>query len=360
MNPEFLAIDLFCGAGGMSLGASAAGIEIALAVDADPNAARTYAANHPGAKVYTGDIRQLTSASIARINKHNRPTVIFGGPPCQGFSYSNLRTRSVSNGNNWLFREFVRIVKAWKPDWVVFENVKGIIDTAGGVFVDSVESSIQSLGYKTCRGLLNAMHFGVPQDRARFFLLACRTGVTPKMPKPSRKKTPTVRDAIFDLPYLTNGSAEQWKPYRKVKASTYAHRLRSGNRLSPNHLVSRNNALVLERYKNIPQGGNWQDVPSRLMRNYTDSSRCHTGIYHRLRFNRPSVVIGNYRKNMLIHPTQNRGLSVREAARIQSFPDSYEFHGSIGFQQQQVGNAVPPFLARAVFEAILLQHSNAK
>jgi DNA (cytosine-5)-methyltransferase 1 len=120
-----------------------------------------------------------------------------------------------------------------------------------------------------------------------------------------------------------------------------------------NHLVTRNSELVIERYKYIPQGGNWEHIPEHLMKNYKDKSRCHTGIYRRLDNNKPSVVIGNYRKNMLIHPTQNRGLSVREAARLQSFPDSFVFKGSIGFQQQQVGNAVPPLLAKALFSSIL-------
>jgi DNA (cytosine-5)-methyltransferase 1 len=117
--------------------------------------------------------------------------------------------------------------------------------------------------------------------------------------------------------------------------------------------VSRNSQPVLERYAHIPQGGNWEDIPESLMKNYTDRSRCNTGIYHRLTADAPSVTIGNYRKAMLIHPWKDRGLSVREAARIQSFPDSYEFMGSIGFQQQQVSNAVPPLLAKAVFEMIV-------
>jgi DNA (cytosine-5)-methyltransferase 1 len=118
-------------------------------------------------------------------------------------------------------------------------------------------------------------------------------------------------------------------------------------------LVSKNSKSVIERYAYIPQGGNWEDIPETLMKNYADRSRCHTGIYHRLKEDAPSVTIGNYRKAMLIHPWEDRGLSVREAARLQSFPDNYQFMGSIGFQQQQVSNAVPPLLAKAVFEMIV-------
>ncbi|NQU24872.1 MAG: DNA cytosine methyltransferase [Candidatus Nealsonbacteria bacterium] len=350
---RFAAIDLFAGAGGMSLGAVRAGMRVALAVERDPNAARTYAANHRGTAVFSNDIRRLTPRRIRAVGSKGRTKIVFGGPPCQGFSYSNVRTRSAENADNWLFLEFIRVVRLWKPDWVVFENVKGIADTAGGVFVDHVVEQLEELGYAMAHGLLNAKDFGVPQDRARFFLIGCRTGIRPRLPRPSRRKSPTVAQAISDLPVLDNGASVSWIPYGDALPSYYARRLRNGKGKCPNHLVTRNCELVIRRYSHIPPGGNWENIPARLMRNYADRMRCHTGIYHRLRANRRSVVIGNFRKNMLIHPTQDRGLSVREAARIQSFPDDYEFHGSIGFQQQQVGNAVPPLLAEAVFKAII-------
>lgn len=336
----------------MSLGARATGVQTVLAVEADRSAAETYAANHPGTPVFRGDIRTLKTSRLREFRHHEDPVVVFGGPPCQGFSYSNLRTRSVDNNDNWLFREFIRVVAVVRPEWVVFENVIGIINTERGRFVNEVESQLAHLDYATASSVLNAKDFGVPQDRSRFFLIASRSAA-PTSPRPTRRRTPTVWEAIRDLPRLRNGASESWMAYNDRAPSAYARRLRNGAARSPNHLVSCNSDEVIRRYTHIPQGGNWEDIPPRLMRNYADRSRCHTGIYHRLRASEPSVVIGNYRKNMLIHPTQQRGLSVREAARIQSFPDHFEFHGSIGFQQQQVGNAVPPMLAEAVFRAIL-------
>ena len=144
-------------------------------------------------------------------------------------------------------------------------------------------------------------------------------------------------------------------PYRipANEASDYARQMRARRRRSRQNFVSLNNELVIRRYSHIPQGGNWRDIPEDLMTNYADKSRCHSGIYRRLRYDAPSVVISNYRKSMLIHPEQNRGLSVREAARIQSFPDNFIFMGPISHIQQQIGNAVPPLLAKAVVEQIL-------
>lgn len=347
------AIDLFSGAGGMTLGAINAGVQVQLAVEADTRCAATLRNNLADSGVFANDIRSLSQYRIRKIKKGRKATVVFGGPPCQGFSYSNIRTRDVANENNWLFKEFLRVVRIWKPDWVVFENVRGIVNTANGLFVESIVDGLENLGYTTTSGLLNASDFGVPQNRARFFLIGARGRQVIPLPRPTVRRHRTVREAIGDLPTLKNGASTCQREYGRNPPTTYARKMRQRNKTCRNHIVTQNAPYVVSRYKHVPQGGNWEDIPARLMKNYADRSRCHTGIYHRLAYDEPSIVIGNFRKNMLIHPSQDRGLSVREAARIQSFPDEFTFHGSIGFQQQQVGNAVPPLLAQAVFAAIM-------
>lgn len=347
-----IGIDLFSGAGGMSLGARMAGVDVQQVVEADKYAALTYMRNHqPKYGVFVDDIRNFKPVAIDKRNSDG--LVVFGGPPCQGFSTSNQRTRSLTNGSNWLFKEFVRVVKDYRPDWLVFENVRGILETEGGIFVDEIIEEFEALGYVVSASLLNATDFGVPQKRARFFIVGSLHGIPYKFPKPTHKTPLTVAKAIRDLPILFNGASECFLKYAKPATNAYCRAMRGSLKGCSNHLVTRNNKKILERYKHIPQGGNWENIPSKLMQNYADKSRCHTGIYRRLNLNMPSVVIGNYRKNMLIHPTQDRGLSVREAARLQSFPDDFVFEGSIGFQQQQVGNAVPPLLAKAIFTELV-------
>jgi DNA (cytosine-5)-methyltransferase 1 len=345
-----IGVDLFCGAGGMTLGAKLAGLEVVFAVEADPRAAETYAANHPEVNLFKSDIRKLKQIPL---RQGQQQTVLFGGPPCQGFSTSNQRTRNKQNRGNWMFKEFVRLVNSWRPDWLVFENVKGIAETEGAIFLDLVLENFQTAGYTLSKGILNAADFGVPQRRERLFVIGSRHGITVSMPKPLMSRPVTVWAAIADLPALKNGSRTADLPYKTMKRSEYVRRLRNGHKTVSGNFVTRNAEFVTKRYRYVPQGGNWQNIPPRLMHNYRANYECHTGIYHRLDPKKPSVVIGNYRKNMLIHPFQDRGLSVREAARIQSFPDDYQFSGSIGFQQQQVGNAVPPLLAQHVFAAIM-------
>lgn len=343
-------IDLFSGAGGMALGATQAGIKVMLAIESDPYAAATYKYNHPNSNVIVDDIRNIRNIKLTQ--KSNRK-VLFGGPPCQGFSTSNQRTRTFNNPNNWLFIESLRIVKEWKPDWVVFENVKGIAQTKKATFLEMMISGLESCGYTATCWILNAADHGVPQIRYRLFVVGSLQGIKPKKPNPTTEHHITVEKAISDLPALPNGASEQTMPYSSKPKSDYAARLRGNLEKSANHIVTKNASYVIERYNHVPPGGNWESIPAKLMCNYRDRTRCHTGIYYRLKNDEPSIVIGNYRKNMLIHPTQNRGLSVREAARLQSFPDLYEFKGSIGFQQQQVGNAVPPLLAKSVFDTIM-------
>jgi len=347
-----IGIDLFAGAGGMSLGARQAGIDVQVVVEADKHAAATYLRNHrPKFGVFADDIRKFNKIDIE--TKNGEQIVLFGGPPCQGFSTSNQKTRTSDNETNWLFLEFLRMASLYKPDWIVFENVKGILETEKGFFAEKVILSLEKLGYSCFSSILNAVDYGVPQRRDRFFVVASLHNEPFSFPKPSDSHKVTVQEAIGDLPLLDNGSSKCYMTYSSDPVSEYSRLMRGRLEGCSNNIVTKNAPFIVGRYKYIPQGGNWENIPDHLMSNYKDKTRCHTGIYRRLCEKSPSVVIGNFRKNMLIHPIQDRGLSVREAARLQSFPDEFVFEGSIGFQQQQVGNAVPPLLAKALFQQIL-------
>ena len=344
-------IDLFCGAGGMSIGAAMSGVKVAHAVELDRKAAETFRRNHAQTTLHNQDICTISKADFKGLER-NAPTVVFGGPPCQGFSTSNQTNRSKKNANNWLFEEYLRIVGEVTPDWVVFENVKGLAETEGGYFLDAVLKGFRKLGYVTSHFILNSADFGVPQRRNRLFIVGSLHGIEIDSPKKIVKKPITVKEAFQDLPDLKNGASHNMLAYPRKAQYSYAKTLRGDLEFCSNNIVTNNASNIIQRYGYIPQGGNWENIPKNLMGNYEDVSRCHTGIYRRLVEDEPSIVIGNFRKNMLIHPWHDRGLSVREAARLQSIPDWFEFHGSIGFQQQQVGNLVPPLLAKAVFDQI--------
>ena len=345
-------IDLFAGAGGMSTGAIGCGIDVKYAVELDRHAAATFAVNHPTTCLLHRDVRTVTRKDF-RLLERRVPTVILGGPPCQGFSTSNQKNRTLNNEKNWLFIEYLRLIREIRPDWVVFENVKGLIETENGFFLEAIISGFKQAGYTTSHFVLNSVDYGVPQRRNRLFIVGSLNGAEIKPPPRMMAKHVTVNHALADLPNIENGEIVCERAYPRNACTNYARVMRNELKKCSNNIVTGNAPHIIERYKHIPPGGNWENIPKRLMTNYADAQRCHTGIYRRLKNDEPSVVIGNFRKNMLIHPTKHRGLSVREAARLQSFPDSFRFHGSIGFQQQQVGNAVPPLLAKAVFEQIL-------
>jgi len=346
-----IGFDIFSGVGGMSLGASMAGIDVKIALEKDEYAAETYRHNHKKTEMLNYDIQNLREIPPL-LKKKKDNTILFGGPPCQGFSCSNQRTRNKRNEKNWLFKEFVRIADLWQPDWFVLENVSGILHTEKGFFLEQILDEFHKIGYTLSYALLNAADFGIPQKRERFFLVGSKHGITFKFPQKKKPKIVSVKEAIDDLPALSNGANFYELEYKTEAISDYAKNLRKKHKYSLCNYVTKNSDLVVKRYKHIPQGGNWEHIPKRLMLNYKDRSRCHNGIYFRLDENEPSSVIGNYRKNMLVHPTEDRGLSVREAARLQSFPDGFVFCGGVGFQQQQVGNAVPPLLAKAIFNQI--------
>ena len=349
-------IDIFSGAGGLSLGAEMAGVKISTAVEIDSSAAKTFMRNHKGSKVLQEDIQKLEPKSL--YNSKKPIFVIMGGPPCQGFSMSNTRTRNMDNKKNFLFLEFVRFVQELRPEWFVLENVWGLTNINEGRTQQMIEDHFRTIeGYDNITSkVLWASHYGVPQNRNRFFMVGNRLGIDFQFPE-RQEIVYTVEDAISDLPSLKNGEMLEEASYTKEykKASAYAQLMRKDSEKAYQNYVSRNNDLVIERYKYIGQGQNWRAIPDFLMQNYADKGRCHSGIYKRLRADQPSVVISNYRKSMLIHPWEDRGISVREAARLQSFPDTFIFEGSLMHIQQQIGNAVPPLLAKAVFQQIIKQ-----
>lgn len=347
---EIVGIDLFSGAGGMSLGAELAGVSVKYAIEKDKYAAETYQANHKNTIMINQDICEIDTNIF---DLEDGCCILFGGAPCQGFSTSNRRTNNRNNPQNWLYLEFIRFLEKIQPEWFVFENVTGLVELESGCFFEGILNDFEKKGYKCSYAILNAADFGVPQKRSRLFIVGSKSGIEVDLLPKKTEKIVTVKEAFQDLPLLHNGANIDVMPYACDATNEYSKCMRGNLEKCTGNLVSRNAPYVVDRYKYVKQGENWTAIPENLMKNYADLSKCHTGIYYRLLENRPSVVIGNYRKNMLIHPYQNRGLSVREAARLQSFPDTYTFKGSIGYQQQQVGNAVPPLLAKHVFKTII-------
>lgn len=359
-------IDLFSGAGGLSLGFVQAGFVIQYAVESDKYATETYR-NNRSTEVFVDvrDICEIRPKEILRRLglKKGELDIIIGGPPCQGFSTSNMRTRNLENPKNHLVFKFVEFVRGIKPKWFLMENVAGLDSFENGSIRGKLIEIFHNMGYKTKGLVLNAVNFGVPQNRNRIFFIGNRVGIQMDFIHTIRntkiKKPITVFDAISDLPKLANGHSVDIMPYngRKKKLTDYQRRMRKGmNGRVSNNLLTKNNDLSVERFKHIEQGENLISLAKKaphLVANYKDMDNCHHWIYLRLPWNKPSVTLNNYRKNMLIHPTEDRGLSVREAARLQSFPDNYVFYGSIGFQQQQVANAVPPQLAYKIAVRLL-------
>lgn len=361
-------IDLFCGAGGLSLGFRLAGCVVTHAVEMDRWAATTYRTNSRQTILIEGDVRSVDPRQLnCGTAKHSPLFAIIGGPPCQGFSETNRRTRSVDNKQNYLYREFFRFVRTLRPAWFVLENVAGLRTLAAGTFLKSIMRSAKRAGYTASAIELNAADYGVPQFRRRLFIIGNRFNYPISLPSSTcgllgRNPYVTVREAISDLPVLANGASTNVRSYRTAASASYQRRMRTApacKQVSGN-LVTRSNATVIERYRMVRQGDNWASIPSILFSDYKSLGLCHTGLYHRLDWDAPASVIGNFRKNMIIHPTQQRGLSIREAARLQSFPDHYVFCGSIGFQQQQVADAVPPSLSRAIAETIILASACAR
>ena len=358
------AIDLFCGAGGLSEGFRQAGFRILAGNDSDPFAVETFRESHPGAIVLAGPIEDFTARDFLGVSslKSGELDCLIGGPPCQAFSVYNHQ-RGMHDKRSGLFREYLRIVEGLMPRWVVMENVTGIMSAGNGQAVDQIIRGLGEVGYAVQTRILRAEDYGVPQERRRVFFLGNRMGLPHRWPTPTHgpglNPFTTVRDAIGDLPPLKNGEAPiQPLMYGSAPASNYQAHLRGNMTVVSNHVAPRLAPINLERMKHIPEGGSWRDVPFDLLpAGMKRARRCdHTKRYGRLRKDGLSSTIltkCDLHWGAFIHPEQDRVLTVREAARLQSFPDWFEFIGPRTEQYVQVGNAVPPLLAKQIGLALI-------
>lgn len=380
-------LDLFAGAGGLSEGLREAGFRSLYANEFVPTYAATFALNHPDTYVQSGDIRDVDAAAVRRDVglKRGQLDLMAGGPPCQGFSI-NAPKRSSDDQRNHLFKEYLRFVEEFQPKAVLIENVPGLVSFDEGGTLNAILQSLEVLGYNADVQILYAPHYGVPQTRWRTVVLGLRGDAEPLKAFPTPLRTApmrvnftskfagrdivafprsvelpsftTVEDAIGDLPVLVNGEdGALVKEYPSSPTNDYQRALRAGSDGVHNHQAARLGKINMERLRHIPPGGNWTDIPFDLLPAGMKKARRsdHTKRYGRVEAGGLASTIltkcdphwGAY-----FHYAQDRAFTVREAARIQSFPDTYRFTGSRVDQYEQVGNAVPPLLAAAVGQSV--------
>ena len=335
-------IDLFAGVGGLSLGFEKAGFEIALANEYDPSIAAAYVYNRPGVNMVVADITKLD------IEKTFGPfrgqiDVVIGGPPCQGFSQKGQR-KSVLDERNFLFKYYYEVVKYVQPTYFVMENVPNLLTTEKGYFKSEIYHLFEEIGYTLNSAVLNASDYGVPQNRCRTCIIGYRGKHQVSMPKIQNEKV-TVWDAISDLAFLHSGEGAEEQEYQFDSQSEYQKELRGKSVCLHNHVVTNHSKLALERLAMIPPNGGKEFLPKEHL-----TKSIYSGTWTRMRKEEISVTI----TTRFIHPDskQARTFTVREAARIQSFPDDFVFTGNKCSQMKQVGNAVPPLLAFAIAKAI--------
>ena len=366
-------IDLFCGAGGLSAGFEQAGFTVLAGNDVMASAGATFEATHAHAKFLHGEIQKFSASDFLNAAglKKGELHCLIGGPPCQAFSVYNHR-RGLEDDRAHLFREYMRIVEGLYPAWVVLENVTGILSAGGGEAVEAIHAEFEKLGYHIEMRVLKAEEYGVPQERRRVIFLGNRLQQPIKWPVPTHGASEdgllpfvSIRDAIGDLPPLENGERGDGAPYALAPQSDFQLGLR-GNRTNVTcHSAPKLGRINIERMMHIPPGGSWRDIPFELLPTGMKRAKRsdHTKRYGRMTWEGLSCTVltkCDVHWGAYIHPEQHRSITVREAARLQSFPDDFEFSGSRTEQYVQVGNAVPPALGAAVARAILDARQNAQ
>ena len=389
----YTAVDAFAGAGGFSLGFELAGARIVGAVEIDSWACETFQANHPDATVLHGDLTTMSDAVILEAFTKFKPDILLGGPPCQGFSICNKENGDPSDPRNSLFEEFIRMGRLLKPSIMIMENVPNLIKAktkSAAPVLDIITSELEKIGYAVASSILEASDYGVPQMRKRLFVIASAAKLDKPFPQKTHaavaaktlfghevKRCPTLWEAISDLPELEAGEGEEESAYTMPPQNDYQHGLRAGSETLFNHKAMNHSRRIVERFAAMRWGDSTADVPEHLRPIKRNSSDYSDKIYDqnnrrlhpdRLCHTVPASFYANF-----VHPYKNRNFTAREGARIQSFPDWYVFKGKPTVvshkllqregrlaekhlcQYNQIGNAVPPLLAKAVAENILKQ-----
>lgn len=345
-------LDLFCGCGGISLGFKLAGCEIFGGIDVNQDAINTFQHNFPNSQAKCIDLSTIDNNEILNIFEDIHDVdIIIGGPPCQGFSAANRYKKEDEDPRNKLFFEYMKFVEIVRPRAVLIENVKGILTSNNGYAKEKIYSIFRDLGYSINSRVLSASDYGVPQRRERAFFVAIRDGVEFDFDSLKKiEKIVTVKEAIGELYHLREG--QDIYSLDNEPQTDYQKYLRNSQNTIMNHLIKYPAQKVQDRIACVPQGGNWRDIPLELFDN--QRSNRHSSAYKRLNEVDCSVTIdtGNAHSNYF-HPLYHRIPTVREAARLQSFNDEFEFLGSRTSQYRQVGNAVPPLLAKAIAKGIM-------
>lgn len=387
-------IDLFAGAGGFGLGFELAGFSVPLSLEIDAWACDTLRYNHPNMLVLQQDIRDFTTPHSIRSACSFKPDIIIGGPPCQGFSIAGPAKKDPKDPRNSLFINFAQWIGFLEPKTFVMENVKGLLarkSADGQKVIDIILNTFTDLGYFTEVWVLNAAEYGVPQIRERIFIVGNKEGVELGPPPKthsleltytnssqlllfeSTELLPaiTLWEAISDLPSLNAREGEEEQPYTTEPTTKYQFWARSGSSRLYNHVAMDHSSRLVERFKHIKWGESSSDVPEQHGARRRNGNGALSGISYdqnnrRLHPYKPSHTIAASFYANFIHPFQHRNLTAREGARAQSFPDYYRFMGKKTVvshkllqreerfdekflcQYNQVGNAVPPLLARTI------------
>lgn len=345
-------IDLFSGAGGLSLGFKRAGFKIVAAVELNPLPAETYRKNFRRARMFEQDIASVRGSKLLDVaaSRGAEETIVIGGPPCQPYSLANKQNNGEDHPYASSVTHYGRLVREIRPSAFLFENVTSFKHLEGW---DRFLQDFRKAGYKVSFTGLRSSQFGIPQDRYRLFVTGFLNGHSFDISTLSANGNGhflSVKDAIWGLPELPeSGGGKTRIPHPRKAKSEYSKRLMGNSARLYNHWTTIHSDEVLRTISCIRQGRSlldmWQQLPLSVRKRFKNKEALHTNIYRRLAWRKVSPTIVHVRRAMLLHPVEDRVISVREAARLQSFPDSFRFYGGRDMEYQQVADAVPPMLS---------------